>query len=109
MQRLREIRSRRPGALLVFSIFAVQYVINLAASAGLEEGQMRELIGNLAACGGAEQAIARTAVSQQFQCQRSLRKQSQRKKDRADRAPVGDAPMGTNIAFGRTPRSGRGE
>jgi hypothetical protein len=45
-----------------------------AASAGLDEGQMRELIGYLVACRGAEGAAARMAVGipQQFLCEQSL-------------------------------------
>jgi hypothetical protein len=73
MQRRREISPASDGeasGLLVFSIRAVQYAINLP-QCGAVEGQMRELIGYLVAGGGTEQAAARMAVGihHRFPCE----------------------------------------
>jgi hypothetical protein len=73
MQRRREISPTSDGdasALLVFSICAVQYAINLP-QCGAVEGQMRELVGYLVAGRGTEQAAARMAVGihHRFPCE----------------------------------------
>jgi hypothetical protein len=62
-----------PSALLVFSICAVQYEINLP-QCGADEGHMRELIGYLVARGGAEQAAAPmpVGVQQRILCERLM-------------------------------------
>jgi hypothetical protein len=74
MQRRREIWPAADGeasALLVFSICAVQYAINLP-QCGAVEGQMRGLIGYLVAGRGTEQAAARMAVGihHRFRCKK---------------------------------------
>jgi hypothetical protein len=55
---------------------------------------MRELIGYLVACSGAEQAVARRAggAPQQFQCKQFLCKQFPRKEDLIDRVRS-DSPI----------------
>jgi hypothetical protein len=77
-------------ALLVFSIRAVHYAINLP-QCGADEGHMHERIGYVVACRGAEQAAAPMAVgnSQQFLCG----------EDRADRVGglIDDASIGADI------------
>jgi hypothetical protein len=107
MQRRRKISlafADGASALLVFSIFAVQYEFNLP-QCGAYEGHMRELIGFLVAWGGAEQAAARMAVGihhripcEQFPC----------KEDRACRAhaPIGGTNVRTKSPLADSPRSG---
>jgi hypothetical protein len=80
--------------LLVFSICAVHYVINPPQVWG-HEGHMRELIGYLDACRGAEEVAARLAagIPQKFL----------RNEDRAYRARalIDDESIGARIAIGK--------
>jgi hypothetical protein len=73
--------------LLVFSICTVHYAINLP-QCGANEGQMRELIGYLVACRGAEHAAARMAadIPQRFLRKQFLCEPFLCKGDRADHA-----------------------
>jgi hypothetical protein len=62
---------------------------------------MRELIGYLVACRGAEQAAARMAVGipQRFLCKRFLCKQFLCTDDRADHALIHDESIGAGIGI----------
>jgi hypothetical protein len=74
-----------------------------AASVGANEGQMRELIGYLVACRGAEDAVARMTagipqriLSKQFICKQFLCKESP-----AGRALIGQESISSGTTFGK--------
>jgi hypothetical protein len=90
--------------LLVFSICTVHYAINLP-QCGANEGQMRELIGYLVACRGAEHAAARMAadIPQRFLRKQFLCEPFLCKGDRADHALIDDESISAGIAIGKAP------
>jgi hypothetical protein len=112
MQRRHKISRASAGgasALLVFSICAVQYEINLP-QCGADEGHMRELIGYLVARGGAEQAAAPmpVGVQQRILCERLLcghfparQFPGEEGRARRARATIDAKSTGTGIAFAR--------